>query len=208
MSGLAEFVEALFTTGRLKFDRRPEAARAERERALPLLRRAFDDDSLDLPGPPMKFDESIAVGAAEFTRRACWFLVSRSEPGEVVEQALSFRTTPRSPGQHLSADLTFRYLPLVHRRARSRAPNDLLTTRLAEVLRRWPLSGVLSDVQEAPEGGLDLGGHAGLMMRYAERLADKAKPAWLPPSETRTGAFVELVAGSGPYLAGRERGRA
>src|SRR5205823_131332 len=77
-------------------------------------------------------------------------------------------------------DLMLRFLPQVYRRARGIAVDDVLAATLAQTLRRWPLSGVLSDVAEAPLTPLDLNGHPGLLLLYAERLAGNVKPAWLP----------------------------
>jgi hypothetical protein len=56
------------------------------------------------------------------------------------------------------------------------------------------LSGVLSDVEEEPLTSLDLGGHPGLRLLYAERLARNRKPAWFPP-EGPAREYVELVLG-------------
>lgn len=182
MATLAEFLDRLLGEGRVSFagPPPPSPAEADREEALGLLRRAFAEDLMELAGPPMPIDAPTALAAAEWTRRACWFLVSRGEPPEVVDRALAAPPRPRSPGAHLSADLTFRYLPGVHRRARAIDPGDVLATRLAEVLRRWPLSGALSDVQEPPTSPVDFLGHDGLMLRYAERLALREAPDWVP----------------------------
>ena len=87
---------------------------------------------------------------------------------------------PPTPAHHLSADLTLRYLPQVLNRARGLDPTDPLIGLLEDVLRRWPLSGVLSDVAEAPLGSLEFGGHPGLLLLYAERLAANDRPAWRP----------------------------
>jgi MoxR-vWA-beta-propeller ternary system domain bpX4 len=189
MGRLSEFLDDLFESGCARLDQMPDASKAEREEAAPLLRRAFEDEMLDLSGPSLPFDESLAVFAAEWTRRACWFLMSRTEPGEVVEKALCLPPPPRYEGQDLAADLTFRYLPLLHRRARAFSPDDLLTERLTDVLRLWPLSGVLSDVAEEPIGPLSFGGHRGVLMLYTERWLRNPKKAWRPPEE-----YVELHA--------------
>ena len=45
-----------------------------------------------------------------------------------------------------------RYVPQVLRRARGLDPSDPLVELLANVLRHWPLSGVLSDVRRGPAG--------------------------------------------------------
>src|SRR5581483_5630300 len=99
---------------------------------------------------------------------------------------------------HLSADLTLRLLPAIHRRARVRDVDDPLAVEVAELLRRWPLSGVLADLDGPPAGDVTFFGHPGLQLLYAERLVEHEKPAWLPaagPARER----VELI-----Y---RERGR-
>lgn len=199
MGGLAKFVEGLFAEGRVLFDGPPDPAPPDREEAAAVLRGAFVEEALDLAGPVLSFDAKAALIAAEWSRRACWYLISRSEAGEVVERALTPPPDPTRPSQHLAADLTFRYLPLVHRRARATAPDDLLTARLALILRRWPLSGVLSDLHDEPLGPLDFGGHAGLLMRYAERLSSNEKAAWVPAAGSLAREYYELVGGrSGP----------
>jgi MoxR-vWA-beta-propeller ternary system domain bpX4 len=100
--------------------------------------------------------------------------------------------------QHLSADLLLRYLPQILRRARGLDPVDPLADIVAETLRRWPLSGVLSDVEERPVGSLDFEGHPGLMLLYAERLAANDRPGWRPPESSRVFEYYELVTGAVP----------
>jgi hypothetical protein len=67
-----------------------------------------------------------------------------------------------------------------------------LAARLAEAFPRCPLTGVLSAVREGPTGDLTFGGHAGLELLYAERLAANFRPAWLP-ADGRIRERVELV---------------
>ena len=64
---------------------------------------------------------------------------------------------------------------------------------MADVLRRWPLSGVLSDVVEAPIGPLEFGGHPGLMLLYAERLGDNDRPALATERSSPAWEYYELV---------------
>ncbi len=94
------------------------------------------------------------------------------------------RAMPRpllTAGEHLSADVSFRFLPQVYRRARSMSPGDRLArTSSADLRRAWPLSGVLSDLEEGPKDVGDLGGTPGLYTGCAERLARDEKPAWMP----------------------------
>jgi hypothetical protein len=82
-------------------------------------------------------------------------------------------------------------MPAIYHRAKALAPDDRLPARLAAILRQWPLSGVLADLPEGPSEPIDLGGHRGLMLLYAERLAQHEKPTWTPTGEAM--AHVELV---------------
>jgi hypothetical protein len=99
--------------------------------------------------------------------------------------------TPTTPAQHLSADLIFRFLPALQRRAQALLTTDVLPEALAKVLRLWPLSGVLSDLADGPLSPTDFGGHPGLALLYAERLARHERPAWFPTGSSL--AYVELV---------------
>lgn len=144
-----------------------------------LLGDAFADYRLAVAGPLLPFDPAAAVAAAEVVVAACWFAVSTDEPDEEIGQTVRLPPPPVVEA-HLSADLTLRYAAGVYRRAFGRAPDDALTLALAEVLRDWPLSGVLSAVADPPRGDLEFGGHPGLQLLYAERLADNCKPAWVP----------------------------
>ena len=191
MATLGEFLRDLLDEGRIVLKGRPMPSEADRPSALARLEAAFRVHRLDVAGPPIEFDAASALRAAELVRQAGWFLVNRSEPVGVMEAALAIPGVPNSAGEHLSADLTLRFLPQVQRRARSIAPGDRLSNLLADVLRAWPLSGVLSDIEEGPGEVGDLGGHPGLWMFYAERLARDEKPAWMPRGAGRE--HVELI---------------
>src|SRR5262249_11921250 len=121
---------------------------------------------------------------------AAWYLVSHRETDAEMEAHLVL-PNPTTPSAHLSADLLLRYAPQIHRRACARASNDVLAGRLADALRRWPLCGVLGDLADGLLTDLDFGGHSGLLLLYAERLAEHFKPAWLPRGRGRS--YVELV---------------
>jgi hypothetical protein len=142
-------------------------------------------------GPPIPFDAETALTASEVVRQACWFLVHHGEPEAELDGSLRMHGTPTMAAQHLSADLLLRYVPQIYQRARAHAPTDRLTILLERALRQWPLSGVLADVEEAPTTPLDFGGHPGLMLLYAERLARHKKPAWVPAG--RPFEYVEWV---------------
>jgi hypothetical protein len=191
MATLGDFLQTLFEEGRIVLKGRPEPSEADRPAALRVLEAAFDLHRLDVAGPPIPFDARSALAAAELVRQSGWFLVNRSETVREMERSLAMPRPPRSAAEHLSADVTFRFLPQVERRARSIAPGDRLANFLADLLRTWPLSGVLSDLEEGPKDVGELGGHPGLWMLYAERLARDEKPAWMPRGAPR--GHVELV---------------
>jgi len=188
---LTEFIRRLLDQGEAVLKGRPQSSQSQHEAVAAFLREAFADYRLEIAGPLIEFDAATAVAASELVWHACWFLVNRSEPNEVLEERLVMPNLPTTASQHLSADLVLRYLPQIHRRVQALTPGDALAQLLGRVLRQWPLSGVLSDVDEEPTTDLDLGGHPGLMLFYAERLARKEKPAWLPRGQALE--YVKLV---------------
>jgi hypothetical protein len=188
----AEFLQRLFQDGDVVFPERPHPA-DEHPQARAVLEQAYATYQLDVAGPPLPFDAATALAAAELTCWACWFLFDRNQPENAVEERVRMPGVPCLPAQHLSADLVLRYLPQVYRRARARAPDDRLTALLAAILRQWPLSGVLSDVTDPPLTPPEFGGHPGLMLLYAERLARHEKSAWKPQGEGL--AYVKWVSG-------------
>jgi hypothetical protein len=179
MSPLASFLDPLLREGRAVLAEAPAKPETSDAEVLRILQRAYATYRLSIAGPLLEFEPRIALPSAALVHHACWFLVSREETSEEVESLLSMPGPPRTPSEHLSADLLLRYLPGVHRRARAHNPSDTLTTRLAEILRGWPLSGVLADIDEPPMLAPTFG-HPGLAMLYAERLAQHDRPTWLP----------------------------
>lgn len=190
MSALTPFLDRLFATGEARLIGRPEPD--DPNDIEDVLRRAFAEYRLDVAGPLLEFDSVVAAAAALFVARACWFVVSREDTPEQVTTLLSTIAEPTTAAAHLSIDLTLRYAVTVYRRVHAQNAADVLATRLAETFRRCPLTGVLADVADGPTGDLAFGGHAGLELLYAERLAANYKPAWLPAAG-RVRERVELV---------------
>jgi hypothetical protein len=192
MACLAAFLDGLLTNGSAVLRGRPEIHPQDQRQALAHLDAAYADARLDVAGAPISFDAAAALAAAVFVWRACWFGLQRSETEQVVEQVLQVPPAPRTAAEHFCADLTLRLLPPIYRRARKTDAGDILTTRLAQALRQAPLCGVLGDIEEGPMGGVELAGHPGLLLLYAERLAQKLQPAWVP-TEGLARSYVELV---------------
>ncbi|KAA0211024.1 hypothetical protein EDM80_12570 [bacterium] len=187
MATLYEFLARLFKTGEIVFERRPAPAPERNAHEIRYLEQEFERYALTVPGKAIRFDAAPALMAAEFIRQAAWFLVSRDEPDTEVARHVEMGPSPRTPGQHLSADLLLRFAPQLLKRARALAPDDVLVRQLESNLRRWPLSGVLAEISEAPVTAPDFA-HDGLALLYAERLTLAFRPAWEPQ-----GAGLELL---------------
>jgi hypothetical protein len=192
MASLADFLDRLLADGSAVLRSRPAPGGKDRQRAVERLAAAYADHRLDVAGPALPFDAPAALAAAEGVWLACWFLLQRREPEEEVAKSLTLPPAPATAAEHLSADLVLRFLPPLLRRARGLDAGDVLTAWLTRVLRQAPLSGVLADVEEGPLGPVELGGHAGLLLLYAERLAENVRPAWVP-AEGPARPYVELV---------------
>ena len=175
MTTFPHWLARVLDHGESVLDRRPEPTAAARGEAGRVLADAFQRHALSVAGPPLPFAEPAAVEATVALANACWRLVS----GEEVPVAMT--VTQKSAADHLSADVVFRFLPVVYRRAKARS-DAVLIAEVETVLRRWPLSGVLADLEDEPTTALDFFGHPGLQLLYAERLTAAARPAWVPPS--------------------------
>ncbi len=176
-------------------DRPPTLSNDDRGAVADVLEAAFDRHALDVGGPPLAFDPDAAVRAAVTLARACWAVAGGGAWGGVGADGL--RGEPATAAAHLSADVTLRLLPAALRRARARG-DERFAADLESLLRAWPLSGVLADLDGTPTSPPDFHGHAGLQLLYAERLVDAGRPGWVP------------VAGRGREWAERvfrERGR-
>jgi hypothetical protein len=153
-----------------------------------VLARAWERYVLSVPGRPLVFDPRTAMRALEVAAWACWLLVSRDEPPDEVARRIML-----PDGDPASADLVLSRLPYVLRRARLIGAGDALAAALEGLLRRWPLSGVLADITPGPTVPVGLGGHEGLLLLYAERLAANPRPAWAVAGPAMP--YIELVFG-------------
>ncbi len=196
MAAFGEFVTRLLNEGRIVFDAARPPADSPTDRDVAALADAFAAHALTVAGPPIAFDPRAACQAAELVRQASWALVDHREPPELLRRRLRFTPDATNPAQHLSADLLLRYLPQVLIRARALDPTDPLIAILADVLRRWPLSGVLSDVEEPPVISLDLNKHPGLLLLYAERLAANDRDGWRPEPASLADEYRQFVRAS------------
>jgi hypothetical protein len=186
-----DFLNQLLRKGTVELSAPPVLYESEYAAVTEQLMAAYAVHSLDVAGAPIPFDGSIAIAAARVIGMACWFLVSREESEEHVARSLILPDPRDTPHIHLSADLLLRLLPAMHRRARARAPDDVLTRELQKLSCQWPLSGVLVDVVEPPKTPVSFGGHSGLCLLYAERLVRNPRPAWILEGPARP--YIDLV---------------
>lgn len=131
-----------------------------------------------LAGPPIQTSNEVLTRAVHvvyrFGRR--YLHPELSPPDKDISLQMP---SPKSPADHLAGDIAFRFLAGLHRRIRGREGDDPLGVAARELLRQWPLSGVLADIAEPPMTPIDFG-HPGLAMLYAERLALHERAGWHP----------------------------
>lgn len=175
---LHTFLDQLFTSGEIVFKRAPDAPPDNDLETKRVLEHAFKRYSLDLAGPPSRLDLSIAERAADVTRRACWLTLSNVEDEDEIKHIMRFEGTPQNAAQHLSADLCLRFLPRIHNRLRAAKPDDAVVGIIENILKRWPLSGILCDIA-APPVAINLHNEA-VMQLYAQRFLQHPKDNWKP----------------------------
>ena len=186
MHPATDWLDRTFARGESVLNQLPVLA-ADRAAVVACLRRAFDRHALDVAGPTLPFDPDAAFAGAEVLAVACWRQASGAAGPPLAAPE------PGGPAAHLSADVTLRLLPGVYRRAV--ASGTSLAADLAAVLRRWPLAGVLADLDGAPATRPDFGGHRGLQLLYAERLAIAPRAGWVPPPGPAREAAERVFAG-------------
>jgi hypothetical protein len=169
-------------TGEPVFERSDEPA------VRSLLEAAFRRHGANVAGPALALQFDTALDAARVLAEACW--ACSSAGGFVPSPA--WEREPKVAADHLSADLLFRFLPGVLKRAKARDTGGPLCLALDALLRRWPLSGVMADLEGAPAQPPRFDGATGLQMLYAERLLANPRFGWLPP-EGRGREWVERM---------------
>ena len=188
MNDLTEILRELFNNGTLivPIDHVGGLSTAGAEE---FLAEAFAEHSLNVAGPPIAFERRVAMEASRLFMQAAIALVDHSETPEVLSSRLRMSRVPHTAADHLSADIVFRYLPHLLRRARASRPDDPLVVMLTQVLRQWPLSGVLADIDEAPSTKPEFPDHHGLLMLYSERWILRQDEAW--KGGGATGEYIE-----------------
>ncbi len=190
MNLFEEFLSELLYEGRLVV--RPDAISETPGQSVEnLLHAAFERYRLDIAGPGVTLDVTVALAASRTLWEAARALVDHSEPVESMVPKLVMPHPPRTASEHLSADLLFRFLAQVYGRACAANPGDPLVTSIAAILQQWPLSGVLADLEQGPGIPIDFSRHYGLSLLYAERWIRHKNEAWRPAGPEAE--FIEWV---------------
>ncbi|WP_406696245.1 hypothetical protein V5E97_35185 [Singulisphaera sp. Ch08] len=190
MNWLEALLPTLLYEGRLAFRQSP-CMDASSPEATRLLRSAFDVYQLNVAGPRIEFDANTAIESSSLVIRASWALVNLGLPVAELTRWLAMSHPPTTPSHHLTADLVFRFLPQLRKRALAHRAIDPLVERIESILRQWPLSGVLAGLETGPDTPPQFSGHPGLMLLYAERWAIHRDPAWRPDDSLNE--YVDLV---------------
>lgn len=153
------FLTQLWETGRVHVPDLGQTPipKSEREPGWERLQQLARADRKHLPGDPPQLARTAAEWAAVMIYRASSFLIHRSHDATVVQKALSI-PCPQSPGPAscYSVDLTFRFLPDLHRMAVAISPSDPLTEIISAWARAWPLSSVGIDFSASESVNLQL----------------------------------------------------
>ena len=168
---------------------------------MPLLREWHGEAVTDLAGPALTFDAHAARWGAQMLFRAAWFYLHRDapEPHVVTLMADPIPGGPSVAAQ-FSADLALRYLPGVHRVARTLAPGDPLLGALQRMADALPLSGAGIEPDEGgarqPQAAAwqSLRAHPGLWRLFIDRVLAGNARWWLTREDVR--AAVRRAAGA------------
>lgn len=193
------FLAGLFENGRVKV---AETEAVSRQEFSAIDRQLHDEEArwrLDLPGSPPAFAMPAGRWAATRLYRACQFMIFRDWPQEKMADAFAEPCPANSadPATHYSVDVVFRFLPDLHRFARTAAENDPLVATLAEWGRDWPLSsvGMTGVVPGSIDGFI---GDRSLRQLYADRIIARndhyrlADPRVRAAVDASIGLFPEL----------------
>lgn len=186
---LADFLTALWETGQVSVPALSPTGSSDfssadlAESALRLGWYASEERAA-LPGTPPTVSDTAALWGLTATFTACSLIVHRQHTVETFSSQFECsQLGVLSPSIVYSVDLTFRFLPDVHRLAMSLAESDPLCDVLEELGRQWPLSSVgmgFRELKDAPiqypADHLAAWWHdACLRQLYLDRIADRGE---------------------------------
>lgn len=140
---LPGFLQALGGDGQLIFasPHAPSREASEEADAVKCLEEMDARRRLEMPWTPPALNREQAIWATRKVYRAGQFLVFRELPAETVRAELQDDCPGNDDAtRQYSVDLTFGWLPQLHRRAASISSNDELTNALGQLGACYPLS--------------------------------------------------------------------
>jgi len=196
---ITRFLQQLFEHGRVTVSMPARSADEQDDELERLLVEFSTLYRSQLPAGLPAFDLHAAKHGAITLYRACQFLAYRDFSEEDIHEAIAIRPIASNPAEHLSVDLTLRFLPDVVRLAKAAAPEDPLVKRLLELARSWPLSSVgIADVKDVDIAPLinDLA----VFRLYIDRVLNRSDASRLTGDHVRDA--IGAVVGAFPELAG------
>ena len=197
MAAFTHWLTGVLGEGHSTLGAAPTPTDAERPEVVALLREAYATLQREVAGPPVPLNLPLALRTVRLLADACWHLSALPAESPLPSNDLG---EPATAGDHLTGDLLLRFLVSVRRRASLRGPADPLAGWCEGILRAWPLSGVSMGCRAGPTTPLTFGGHPGLLMLYAERLAAHPEPAWVPPPGPLTESVERAFAEAGRVI--------
>ena len=175
MSVFDVFLQTLFDTGAVVVERTPVLVLDDVwAPARDVLAEEYERRSLECPGLPPRFNETVAMEGARFLHNGCVCLVNRALDEADVQSCLEMpKTLSGDASTVFSLDLALSRLPDLVRMAEGAAPGDPLVRRLRDVGCDYPLSS--AGIQ-----GLELRGdekalleHTVMRRLYADRIIER-----------------------------------
>jgi MoxR-vWA-beta-propeller ternary system domain bpX4 len=147
---LAEFIQSLFTEGKVGVTNQPLELDEEQLNATKIiLQHMYHEDVLDMPAPVPDFSEEAALWAASYFYQAVHLVVMRDAGEEIIEEQLKPFKGDINPSVIYSVDLIFRSLSNLFELAKGLAPADILVKKLRETAAKWPFSSVGVDIEQS-----------------------------------------------------------
>lgn len=170
---LTDFIQALFSSGKVTVAGKPEPFEEDDLRATGNMLEAFyREDVLEMPGRAPSFDLKAAQWAAGYIYRAAQLLLLRNIEEEQLVQLLKDYEGQQTAAAIFSADLCLRHLPSLLKLAKGLAPGDILVTRITATLAQWPLSGVGAAIGPVTDSLQKLLENDSLRQLYADRIIE------------------------------------
>jgi len=138
-----------------------------------LLKRIYEEECVDLPFEPPRFDQAAAIWSAQFLYRAVQFALLRELDDQSIQQELQPFPSPLTPSAVIAVDLCMRYLPDLFKLVRGLAPDDILLIYIRRTAAQWPYSAVGMGLMDGGSEVTTILSDKGLRQVYLERVIEK-----------------------------------